>query len=142
MTDFSKSKIRIKLDPKKFEMEVAKELRRRMLKIAIELEGYVKKTLSTSNLKGTNPSKAGEAPHAGTGNLRNSITHQVKKDGKDVVAIYGSMKGPATAYAKRLELGFVGVDSAGRRYNMEPRPFLRPAYRKNKRRIIKIISKG
>lgn len=30
-------------------------------------------------------------------------------------------------YAHRLEYGFVGVDSLGRRYHQEPRPHIRPA---------------
>mgnify|MGYP001292038658 CR=1 FL=1 len=33
-----------------------------------------------------------------------------------------------TPYARRIELGFHGTDSLGRRYNQAGQPYLRPAY--------------
>jgi HK97 gp10 family phage protein len=36
------------------------------------------------------------------------------------------------AYARRIELGFVGVDSLGRNYHQAPQPFMRPAFEEQK----------
>ena len=67
--------------------------------------------------------------HERTGNLRNSITHDVADDGKSVAV------GSATSYAPFVELGHIQevgryVPAIGRRLKNEfvkPRPFLRPA---------------
>lgn len=64
-----------------------------------------------------------------TGNLRNSITHEVADDGKSVTI------GSAVNYAMFVELGHIQevgryVPAIGRRLKNEfvkPRPFLRPA---------------
>lgn len=64
-----------------------------------------------------------------TGNLRNSITHDVAEDGKSVTI------GSAVNYAPFVELGHIQevgryVPAIGRRLKNEfvkPRPFLRPA---------------
>lgn len=64
-----------------------------------------------------------------TGNLRNSITHDVAENGKSVAV------GSATSYAPFVELGHIQevgryVPAIGRRLKNEfvkPRPFLRPA---------------
>lgn len=138
----AKSKITIKLDMSKFTGKLMNEVEKRMTKIAIMLEGYVKGSMTVSNLKGTNPSQPGQAPHVGTSTLRNNITHTVGRDGKDIVALYGVAKGPASDYAMRLELGFTGTDKRGRVYDQAPRPYLKPALKKNKRTIIQIIKRG
>ena len=36
--------------------------------------------------------------------------------------------GFSPAYARRIEFGFVGLDSLGRYYNQAPRPYMRPAW--------------
>lgn len=138
----AKSKITVKLNISKFTGKLMNEVEKRMTKIAIMLEGYVKGTLKTSNLGGSNPSQPGQAPHVGTGTLRNSITHKVTKEGSDVVAKYGVAKGPASSYAMRLELGYTGRDSAGRMIDQAPRPYLKPALGKNKRTIMQILKRG
>ena len=64
-----------------------------------------------------------------TGNLRNSITHEVADDGKSVTV------GTAVSYGMFVELGHIQevgryVPAIGRRLKNEfvkPRPFLRPA---------------
>ena len=66
-----------------------------------------------------------------TGNLKNSITHQVKGEEARV--------GSNIVYAARLEFGFMGTDSMGRRYNQPAQPYLRPALDKNKSNIEKIL---
>lgn len=35
--------------------------------------------------------------------------------------------GPTVIYARRIELGFRGTDSAGRTYNQAPNPYVKPA---------------
>jgi HK97 gp10 family phage protein len=35
-------------------------------------------------------------------------------------------------YARRIELGFIGVDSLGRHYHQAPQPYMRPAFDENK----------
>jgi hypothetical protein len=36
--------------------------------------------------------------------------------------------GPDVPYGRRIELGFIGTDSLGRKYHQGPRPYLRPAF--------------
>lgn len=66
-------------------------------------------------------------PHRRTGNLFRSIPAispvLVSKTQTRVAMAVGS----AAEYANRLERGFVGRDSRGRRYHQAPRPYLRPA---------------
>ncbi len=35
---------------------------------------------------------------------------------------------PGMPYSRRLEFGFIGLDSLGRMYNQGPRPYMRPAF--------------
>ena len=44
--------------------------------------------------------------------------------------------GSNVEYARRLELGFVGADKAGRIINQKPRPHLIPAYERNRLKIL------
>ena len=62
-----------------------------------------------------------------TGNYRRSIRSTAAHEG-DVIAVYVGSNEP---YGRRLELGFVGTDKLGRRYNQAPRPHLRPALDSN-----------
>ena len=79
------------------------------------------------------PSPPGHAPAAPTGTLKGRITHEIDK------ANMRGRVGTNLEYARRLELGFVGVDSIGRRYNQAPRPYLRPALEINKVAIKKLF---
>lgn len=69
------------------------------------------------------PSAPGQPPARVSGALVASIGHDVVVfvDGPHALVFAG------TAYARRLELGFFGTDSLGRRYAQAPRPYLRPA---------------
>lgn len=49
-----------------------------------------------------------------------------KPPGRNVVAV-----GTNVIYAKRIEFGFAGADSKGRRYHQPATPFLRPALDEN-----------
>ena len=66
------------------------------------------------------------------GNLRSSITHRVVSDEEAHV-------GTNVEYAARIEFGFSGIDSLGRKYNQPAQPYLRPALDNNKSRIEKMI---
>lgn len=62
-------------------------------------------------------------PLVQTGSHRRSIgVHMVGKDGVSWI----SETGPTMAYSRRLELGFDGVDSAGRVYHQQAYPSLGP----------------
>ena len=68
-------------------------------------------------------------PTRRTGNLMRSIGPPVtvsKTRDRVEVAVGSSME-----YARRLELGFIGMDSRGRYYHQGPRSFLRPALDEN-----------
>lgn len=64
-------------------------------------------------------------PGVVTGFMRNSIAPQQSipySTGGWITTVH-----PDGPYYRRLELGFVGVDSIGRRYNQPAYPFMRPA---------------
>jgi len=62
-----------------------------------------------------------------TTRLRGSITHEVEGPVGRV--------GSNVIYARRVELGFVGTDSLGRKYNQAPNPYLRKALETNRKKI-------
>jgi HK97 gp10 family phage protein len=70
-----------------------------------------------------------------TGHLRDSIHTETVVDGSEVqeLAVTAAVEasnpwGIDPAYARRIELGFVGADSLGREYHNPPQPFMRPAF--------------
>lgn len=129
------------LNIKRYKDDLQKELAKKMELCCAMVSGYIKQTLSISNFGGTQPSKPGDPPHAGTGMLRNSITFLVDKRPDEVVGTVGVARGlGANKYALRLELGFVGIDSLGRNVNQLPRPFLKPSLVKKKREIRVILA--
>lgn len=83
-----------------------------------------------------NSKKGGYAyPHRITGNLFRSIPEvsptTLSKTATRVEVAVGS----SAEYARRLELGFMGMDSRGRYYHQGPRSFLRPALDENTEQI-------
>jgi len=78
------------------------------------------------------PSPPGHPPAAPTGTLKARITHTKPK--MTPQGLVGKV-GTNLEYARRVELGFVGMDKLGRRYNQAPRPYLRPALHKNEKII-------
>jgi hypothetical protein len=73
------------------------------------------------------PSMEGEPPHKVSTRLFQSIVTKVYTAGSLVIGLVGSK----VIYARRLELGFVGTDRAGRNVQQGPRPYLRPAFRES-----------
>lgn len=64
-----------------------------------------------------------------TGTLRRSIHLQPTDDMLTVKV------GTDVPYAARIEYGFTGRDSLGRRYNQPAQPYLRPAIEENRERV-------
>lgn len=114
----------------------------RMNKAMQFVAGDVKKSVNRGNRSGKNPSLAGEPPKKVTGTLQNNIASTVQRSGNAIVGAVGVRRGPANEYAPRLELGFTGTDSKGRRYNQKPRPYLVPAIARNREKILRTIRKG
>lgn len=106
------------------------------------LDGEVKRTIGSGQRTGKvykvpgtqrkyTASAPGQAPAVMLGNYINSITHKVEMGADTITGTVGTnMK-----QGKRLEFGFVGTDSKGRRYNQAPRPHFKVTYEKNKQKI-------
>lgn len=110
---------------------------------ATYVESEAKQMVSRGNRSGDNPSMPGEPPKSVLGNLRADISHFVERTATEVRGFVGVRKGSiADAYAMRLELGFVGIDSLGRNIDQAPRPFLRPAMLRSRDKIVALIAKG
>lgn len=123
---------------------LAERLLRNMGKAMRVAEKHAKGLVSTGNKRGTNPSAPGTPPHLGTGTLRRSIAGRASYDeaAKEVVGALGVLQGNADAYARRLELGYLGRDAAGRFVDQAPRPFLRPTLHQRARDLAGIIVRG
>lgn len=65
----------------------------------------------------------GPGPNVATGNYRRSIQLTPTREGGNPVAYVHTN----SAQARRLEYGFRGTDSLGRRYNQPPYPHFQPA---------------
>lgn len=105
-------------------------------------ERYAKDLVKIGNQRGKNPSKPGEPPHLGTGTLRRSIASEVLPGFDEVVGRFGVARGNAEKYARRLELGYVGRDKAGRIVDQAPRPFLRRTLHEKAGELARIIVRG
>ncbi len=81
--------------------------------------------------RGMNPSKEGEPPKIVTRQLRRGIRTRVESSKKVIRVVLGVI-GPASAYALRLERGYVGADSLGRVFVQGPRPYLSRAAKETK----------
>ena len=83
-------------------------------------------------------SRPGEPPAVDTGRLKRSITHRIGIRGGRITARVGTN----IKYARRLEFGFTGIDSKGRRYDQKPRPFMHVTYRQELPKIKSILKTG
>lgn len=139
--------------PEKVTRAVRAKVKRNMKRAMVLLQKDVQRRLSIGQPSGTSIRRSkktgaqyvvgrpkrfgeGEPPRVLTGNLRKSITHDVKTTKRQVIGRTGSAGLP---YARRLELGFFGTDSRGRNINQAERPYLRPALKENLTRIVRII---
>lgn len=132
------------------EKRVAATVARRMERVMLYLEGVAKKKVSIRNsprkrvgrsgMRGLNPSQEGEPPKLVEGTLRANITHVVVSTEDAIIGVLGVAKGPADDYGRRLELGFKGVDAAGRTVDQGPRPYLRPTITEERDKIVKGLS--
>lgn len=86
---------------------------------------------------GLDPSHEGEPPKRLTGALIASVSRGggVERKGNTIIGFVSA----GTKYARRLELGFVGTDSRGRRVSQGPRPYLRPSLREVAPNLANII---
>lgn len=84
---------------------------------------------------GLSPSLPGDPPKVLTAELLQSINYRVERHDQSVIGYIGAN----TEYARRLELGFVGTDAAGRRINQKPRPYLRRGVKEERKEIIRIL---
>lgn len=121
----------------KVEAAALKEQERRMALAVEYVRGMVRRKINRGNRRGNNPSLPGEPPKKVSGDLFRSIATKVAR-GTGRFAVYGVV-GSNLPYARRLELGFVGMDKAGRRYDQQPRPYLRPSIAENRDAIKRIL---
>ena len=74
------------------------------------------------------------------GKIRKPVKGTKSSDGvlepKAGIGEFVGAVGTNVEYARRLELGFVGTDKAGRTVNQKPRPHLIPAYERNRLKIL------
>lgn len=100
----------------------------------------MERTYYTNNkTKGHHPSMPENPPAPDTGNLRESIRYEVHKEGGEVYGIVGSTQKDPN-YAVYTEYGTSSGGWGGK--GMAPRPWLRPAMRKNNDFIRSTISKA
>jgi phage gpG-like protein len=111
------------------------ELVKRMTVATILVRDKAKVLVNRGNSTGKSPSKEGTPPKKVSGRLQSSLAQAVEVVENAVIGRVGTN----VIYARRLELGFVGVDKAGRKISQGPRPFLRPAVMNNTGAIAKIL---
>lgn len=107
--------------------------RQAVRKLGMRLVNYAKRNASGPkrvgkprvNRKGvTIPYRAG-GPGVVTGHLRRGVLPL--QEGRSGPHEWFITVAPTARYGRRLELGFTGTDSLGRRYNQPAYPFMRPA---------------
>jgi HK97 gp10 family phage protein len=114
-------------------------------KLKADIDGAVKDAVMEAALvvereAKKNAERGGSSyPHRITSNLYNSIKvlNTTDTPGKHQADI-----GTDMVYGPRLEFGFIGTDSRGRRYNQGPRAFLRPAIDENEAEILRAFEKS
>jgi len=124
-----------KWDPQAI-INAALDITEQRMNVAVTLvQADVKLSLNVGNPGGKNPSAPGEPPRKVTARLFNSIFGKVIRIGSQVLGVVGTN----VVYGRRLELGFAGKDKLGRQFNQAPRPFIRPAFARNRDRIKKAL---
>lgn len=111
---------------------------KRVRQAAILVQDAIKRSVNISNEGGSNPAPVGEPPHKGSGEFQRSITHDVIETKEEVTGVVGT----GIEYGRRLELGFRGTDSMGRKVRQGPRPSIRPGLMNNLSAVKKILGVG
>lgn len=112
------------------------EVGTRMTRAMVFARDFAVRLVNISNVGGTQPSKEGEPPRKGTGGLQTKFATDVDTSRPGEVIGY---LGNAAAQARRLELGFVGTDTRGRRYAQGARPYLRRTLFDNRDQFRRIL---
>lgn len=128
--------------------EITEFTRQYVINAAVFLVGEIKLALGTGQRTGKvyrvpgtktreyTSSSEGEAPAVMLASLITSISYEITEDNaEEVIARVGTN----IEYAARLEFGYTDTDSMGRKYNMAPRPYMRPTYLKNREKIRAIL---
>jgi hypothetical protein len=102
-------------------------------KIKIKLSVGQPTKVIGGKLRGLDPSVSPEPPKVVTGALKKSIVHDVSKERNEIVARVGST---GILGARRLEMGFYGVDG------VQARPYLRSSLAENRRKILDILRRA
>ena len=101
-------------------------------KIKIKISVGQPTALIGGRLRGLDPSVSPDPPKVVTGALKKSIVHTVSKEQGDIVGRVGSDSIP---YARRLEMGFFGVDG------VQARPYLRSSLAENRAEILRKLAR-
>ena len=130
--------------PKAVQSKVKAHMARNMRDAAMLLKDKIKIKISVGQptvwvgkgdnrrLRGLDPSVSPNPPKVVTGALRKSIVHTVSKEQGDIVGRVGSDSIP---YARRLEMGFFGVDGE------QDRPYLRSSLAENRAEILRKLAR-
>lgn len=120
---------------RKFRKELDQRMEKALHRVGVVLVTSVQKSMRQGGGSEGLRSSPGEPPYVQTGTLRKSIRYEVVRQGNALVLRYGSNED----YARRLELGFAGADSIGRVYAQAARPYLRPALKREKNAIGRML---
>ena len=114
-----------------------------VLTAAIQYQRMVKESLNLG--KSPPPSKAPAGPYKMTGTLGRSFqindTNSVFDQSKAVGSNPQVKVGTSIVYAPRLEFGFQGTDSKGRKIRQQPRPFMRNTLAFGRQTIVEIAKR-
>lgn len=104
---------------------------------AVLVQGFARRNLRTNAAPDNAAARAaGRQGTWVTGDLARSIAvGEVDVAG----ALAGVEVGTDVPYGPRIEYGFVGLDSLGRRYHQAPQPFLRPAVDEHQAQIVREV---
>lgn len=105
--------------------EFAAALQRTVERTSAEARVFVAEAAASVEALAKDHASGRPGPEVVTGTLRRGITH-------DPITPWGvggwqTRVGPTVIYSRRIELGFAGTDSLGRRYNQPPYPYFGPA---------------
>lgn len=128
----------VEWDDKRFRRELRNGVTRGMRKAVRFARDEIRAELSSPG-----PSAPGEPPGKIDGDLIRAVRHKVNRPRWGVVGVVGVLNDPEqAAKGARLAGGFTGVDSKGRVFSQEPRPWLMGPIERNADRILDLIFSG